>query len=308
MHLESMEKKSTGNLKKVNSNQKTVIDVYFELFQKRSFFLNNPNFEVNLNEKVVVDTKMGLTIGKVLSIKSDKTIENLDEPLTEIVRIATKNDLEKEKILKEDAVKAGFIFRNKLKKYNLENLKLVATEYTFDKKKLIFYFACEDRIDFRLLVKELAGIFKLRIELRQIGVRDYAKMVGDCGSCGKTLCCKSIINKFDSVSIKMAREQGVHVTPSKMSGVCGRLKCCMNFEYSQYSEIKDNYPLVGQNVVTEDGNGNVTSLNLLNDEIFVNIEEKGLQKYGLSQVKFDENERIELEKYEYKNSCESMYE
>ena len=152
----------------------------------------------------------------------------------------------------------------------------MSTEYTFDKKKLIFYFASEDRVDFRELVKELASIFRVRIELRQIGVRDYAKMVGDCGNCGKTLCCKSIINKFDSVSIKMAREQGVSVAPSKISGVCGRLKCCMGFENAQYLEVKEDFPAIGQSVMTAEGKGNVVSMNMLNDIIFVNIEGKGL--------------------------------
>ena len=172
----------------------------------------------------------------------------------------------------------------------------MSTEYTFDKKKLIFYFASEDRVDFRELVKELASIFRVRIELRQIGVRDYAKMVGDCGNCGKTLCCKSIINKFDSVSIKMAREQGVSVAPSKISGVCGRLKCCMGFENAQYLEVKEDFPAIGQSVMTAEGKGNVVSMNMLNDIIFVNIEGKGLQRYSLSEIKFNKKEKIEIEK------------
>lgn len=304
MRLESTEKRYTGNTKKNNRQSGTVIDVYFELFQKRHFFLGNPNFEVSINEKVIVETQMGLSIGKVVGIKQNHMTGNTDSesgPLKRILQIANKRDLEKEKELKEDSVKAAFIFRNKLKKYNLTNLKLVATEYTFDKKRLIFYFSCEDRVDFRQLVKELASIFKVRIELRQIGVRDYAKMVGDCGNCGKTLCCKSFINKFDSVSVKIAREQGVHVTPSKMTGVCGRLKCCMGFEYDQYAEIKDNYPVVGQSVKTGEGTGNVVSLNLLNDVIFVNVDGKGLQKYSLSEIAFDKKEREKIEATEYRN-------
>lgn len=212
-----------------------------------------------------------------------------------IIRVATKKDIEKNNELKTEAIKAGYIFKNKLRKYNL-NLKLVSTEYTFDKKKLIFYFASEDRVDFRELVKELASIFRVRIELRQIGVRDYAKMVGDCGNCGKTLCCKSIINKFDSVSIKMAREQGVSVAPSKISGVCGRLKCCMGFENAQYLEVKEDFPAIGQSVMTAEGKGNVVSMNMLNDIIFVNIEGKGLQRYSLSEIKFNKKEKIEIEK------------
>lgn len=280
------------------TNNGKVIDVYFDTFQKRYFFLENPNFDVKINEKVLVETQMGLAIGKVIALKSDYKYDE-KEPLKRIIRKATDKDLEKNKELKEDAVKAGFIFRNKIKKYNL-NLKLVATEYTFDRKKLIFYFASEERVDFRSLVKDLAAIFKVRIELRQIGVRDFAKMVGDCGSCGKTLCCKSFINKFDSVSIKMARDQGVVVTPSKITGVCGRLKCCIGFENEQYNEIKENYPATGQEVITDEGKGNVVSMNMLNDLIFINIQGKGIGRYRLSEIKFDKQEKIEIEK---RQSC-----
>ena len=280
------------------TNNGKVIDVYFDTFQKRYFFLENPNFDVKINEKVLVETQMGLAIGKVIAVKSDYKYDE-KEPLKRIIRKATDKDLEKNKELKEDAVKAGFIFRNKIKKYNL-NLKLVATEYTFDRKKLIFYFASEERVDFRSLVKDLAAIFKVRIELRQIGVRDFAKMVGDCGSCGKTLCCKSFINKFDSVSNKMARDQGVVVTPSKITGVCGRLKCCIGFENEQYNEIKENYPATGQEVITDEGKGNVVSMNMLNDLIFINIQGKGIGRYRLSEIKFDKQEKIEIEK---RQSC-----
>ena len=237
MRLENTEKKFTGS-------GDEAVDVYFDTFQKRHFFKNNPNFSVKINERVIVETQMGLAVGKVIAIKSDYINES-EEPLKKIIRVATNKDIEKNNELKEDAVKAGFIFKNKIQKYEL-NLKLVTTEYTFDRKKLIFYFASEDRVDFRLLVKDLAAIFKVRIELRQIGVRDYAKAVGDCGMCGKTLCCKSFMNKFDSVSIKMARDQGISVAPSKMSGVCGRLKCCVGFENEQYLEVRDNYPAIGQ--------------------------------------------------------------
>jgi len=296
--LESTERKYTGNkniacsIGNEEKNFNHVIDVYFDTFQKRYYFLNNPKFSVKINDQVIVETQMGLAIGKVVSVKKNTGIKNAGEPLKMIIRVATKKDIEKNNELKSDAIKAGYIFKNKLKKYSL-NLKLVSTEYTFDKKKLIFYFASEDRVDFRELVKELASIFRVRIELRQIGVRDYAKMVGDCG---KTLCCKSIINKFDSVSIKMAREQGVSVAPSKISGVCGRLKCCMGFENAQYLEVKEDFPAIGQSVMTAEGKGNVVSMNMLNDIIFVNIEGKGLQRYSLSEIKFNKKEKIEIEK------------
>ena len=187
MHLEGMERKYTGNndfkysIENEEKKSNQVVDVYLDAFQKRHYFLNNPKFSVKINEQVIVETQMGLAIGKVVSVKKNTSIKNAGEPLKMIIRVATKKDIEKNNELKSDAIKAGYIFKNKLKKYSL-NLKLVSTEYTFDKKKLIFYFASEDRVDFRDLVKELAAIFRVRIELRQIGVRDYAKMMKNCGS------------------------------------------------------------------------------------------------------------------------------
>ena len=303
MHLESTERKYIGNnicsIENEENGLDQVIDVYFDAFQKRYYFLNNPKFSVEINDQVIVETQMGLAIGKVISLKK-AAIKSNGEALKMIIRVATKKDIEKNNELKAEAIKAGYIFKNKLRKYNL-NLKLVSTEYTFDKKKLIFYFASEDRVDFRELVKELASIFRVRIELRQIGVRDYAKMVGDCGNCGKTLCCKSFINKFDSVSIKMARDQGVVVTPSKITGVCGRLKCCIGFENDQYNEVRENYPAVGQTVTTEEGKGSVISMNMLNDLIFVNIHGKGIGRYGLAEIQFDAEEKREIEKRQ--NCC-----
>lgn len=300
MHLEGMERKYTGNSSNFSidngvSGKNQIVDVYFDTFQKRYYFISDPKLKIKINEQVIVETQMGLAVGKVISVKSPSSIDLKGESLKKVIRIATKSDLEKNRDLKTDAIKAGLIFKNKLKKHKL-NLKLVSTEYTFDKKKLIFYFASEDRVDFRELVRDLAAIFKVRIEFRQIGVRDYAKMIGDCGSCGKTLCCKSVINKFDSVSIKMAREQGVSVTPSKISGVCGRLKCCMGFENEQYMEVKEHYPAIGQSVSTTEGKGSVTSMNVLNDFIFVNVEGKGLQRFSLSEIKFSKQEKEEIEK------------
>ena len=300
MHLEGMERKYTGNSSNFSidngvSGKNQIVDVYFDTFQKCYYFISDPKLKIKINEQVIVETQMGLAVGKVISVKSPSSIDLKGESLKKVIRIATKSDLEKNRDLKTDAIKAGLIFKNKLKKHKL-NLKLVSTEYTFDKKKLIFYFASEDRVDFRELVRDLAAIFKVRRELRQIGVRDHAKMIGDCGSCGKTLCCKSVINKFDSVSIKMAREQGVSVTPSKISGVCGRLKCCMGFENEQYMEVKENYPAIGQSVSTTEGKGSVTSMNVLNDFIFVNVEGKGLQRFSLSEIKFSKQEKEEIEK------------
>ena len=232
---------------------------------------------------------MGKVYTKASYIKSD----TISVPLKKVVRIATEKDMEKYSDLKVEALKASYVLKNKIKKFNL-NMKSIETEFTFDRKKLIFYFASEDRVDFRELVKELASIFKLRIELRQIGVRDQAKLIGDCGVCGKPLCCKAFINKFDSVTIKMARDQSVSVSPTKMSGICGRLKCCLNFEYDQYAERQRFFPEVGQSVTTPAGRGYVVSTNVLNNFLFVNIPEKGVMKFEIKEINFNREEKEKI--------------
>ncbi|MGL4868436.1 MAG: PSP1 domain-containing protein, partial [Cetobacterium sp.] len=174
-------------------------------------------------------------------------------------------------------------------------MKLIEAEYTFDKTKLIFYFTAEGRIDFRDLVKDLANIFKLRIELRQIGVRDEARILGNIGVCGKELCCRTFINKFDSVSIKMARDQGLVINPAKISGVCGRLLCCINYEYKQYEEALKVYPAVNQLVKTTKGDGKVLSISPLNGFLYIDIEGKGIMKILIEEIKFNKKEAKKLQ-------------
>ena len=173
-------------------------------------------------------------------------------------------------------------------------MKLVAAEYTYDRSKLIFYFTAEGRIDFRKLVKDLAAIFRLRIELRQIGVRDEARILGTIGVCGLELCCRSFINKFDSVSIKMARDQGLVINPSKISGACGRLLCCIKYEYSQYNEAIKKFPAQGQSVETPMGKGHVINISPLNNFVQVDIQEKGINRFELSEITFDKKEAQRL--------------
>ena len=173
-------------------------------------------------------------------------------------------------------------------------MKLVGTEYTFDRSKLIFYFTAEGRIDFRDLVKDLANIFKLRIELRQIGVRDEARILGTIGICGKELCCRTFINKFDSVSIKMARDQGLVINPAKISGVCGRLLCCINYEYAQYEEVLRHYPAVNQLVKTPKGEGKVISISPLNGYLFVDVATIGMMRFEIEEIKFNKKEANKL--------------
>ncbi len=292
MHSEDMEKKCIGNSKEAGDF--ILLDLNFEIFQKREVYKAPFNKDINVGGYAIVETARGIEAAKINSFKNIVVAKDICKS-PNIIRIATPEDIAKYNLLREEAIKAGFIFKNKQAKYSL-GLKHVSTEFTFDKKKLIFYFASEERVDFRELVKDLASVFKVRIELRQIGVRDHAKFVGNCGGCGKQLCCKSIVSKFDTVSIKMARDQSVSVTPSKISGICGRLKCCMSFEHEQYSEKQDLFPIVGQMVKTPEGTGNVVSLNILNDYLFVSIPSKGINKFDLSEINFNKEEKKVLEK------------
>ena len=273
MHLESTERKYTGNnicsIENEENGLDQVIDVYFDAFQKRYYFLNNPKFSVEINDQVIVETQMGLAIGKVISLKK-AAIKSNGEALKMIIRVATKKDIEKNNELKAEAIKAGYIFKNKLRKYNL-NLKLVSTEYTFDKKKLIFYFASEDRVDFRELVKELASIFRVRIELRQISVRDQlSQMEGCCGICGRELCCQKFINDFDTVSVKMIKEQNLSLNTSKMTGNCGKLMCCLRYEQNVYEDKANKLPKPGAKVFCKtEGSGVVDSVEYLKELVRV---------------------------------------
>ena len=275
------------------NSEKRTINLYFEAVQKRYDFEIDDDLNPILGEFCIVETARGLEMGKVYSKAAYNKVDDSITPLKKVIKIANEKDMEKYNDLKVEALKASYILKNKIKKFNL-NMKSIETEFTFDRKKLIFYFASEDRVDFRDLVKELASIFKLRIELRQIGVRDQAKLIGDCGVCGKPLCCKAFINKFDSVTIKMARDQSVSVSPTKMSGICGRLKCCLNFEYDQYAEKQKFFPEVGQNVTTSLGSGYVISTNVLNDFLFINIPEKGVMKFDLNEIKFNKEEKEKI--------------
>ena len=201
-----------------------VIGVIFEITKKRYFFENKDNIDYKKGDMVIVDTARGMELGKVYAETREYDEEVLVLPLKAVIRKATTDDIERYNVLKNEAKNAFIICREKITLHNLP-MKLIKSEYTFDKTKLIFYFTAEGSIDFRALVKDLAARFKLRIELRQIGVRDEARIVGEVGVCGKELCCRLFINKFDSIAIKMARDQGLVINPSKISGICGRLLC-----------------------------------------------------------------------------------
>lgn len=283
---------SKEKIKKEKQEEKffNVLGVIFEITKKRYYFEVVDNKETyKKGDKVIVDTIRGQEIGTVYNAPMRLSEKHLVLPLKPVLKKASDKEIEKYYALKEEAKKAYEIGKEKIKKHELP-MKLINTEFTFDKTKLIFYFTAEGRIDFRDLVKDLANIFKLRIELRQIGVRDEARILGDIGVCGKELCCRTFINKFSSVSIKMARDQGLVINPAKISGVCGRLLCCINYEYSQYEAALKNFPAVNQYVKTAKGDGKVISINPLNEFLYVDVPNQGITKFSIQEVKFNKKE------------------
>lgn len=270
-----------------------VLGVMFEVTKKRYYFEVIDGVEYKKGDKVIVDTVRGKEIGLVYGEARMIPETELVLPLKPVIKRASKEEEERYIQLKADSLEAKNICKERIAHHKLP-MKLVETEYTFDKTKLIFYFTAEGRIDFRDLVKDLANIFRVRIELRQIGVRDEARILGTVGVCGKELCCRTFINKFDSVSIKMARDQGLVINPAKISGLCGRLLCCINYEYQQYEEALRNYPAVNQQVRTPKGDGKVSSISPLNGYLFVDVENKGLMKFDVEEVRFNRKEANKL--------------
>jgi cell fate regulator YaaT (PSP1 superfamily) len=225
-------------------------------------------------EPVIVNTEKGLALGKALSPPYDKERRLLLKTPRKVVRKATPGDIEqfeKNRQLEKDAFQ---FCRRKVNEKGL-NMKLVKTEMLLDRSKILFYFTAEKRVDFRELVRDLAAEFKMRIEMRQIGVRDEAKMVCGLGSCGRELCCATHLNRFDLVSVKMAKEQNLALNPTKISGICGRLMCCLAFEYPTYVELKKDLPKVGKHILTKSGKGKIIRQNVLNQTVTVELEEGG---------------------------------
>lgn len=270
-----------------------VLGVMFEITKKRYYFEVIDNTEYKKGDKVIVDTVRGKEVGVVYGEPRMLPEKELVLPLKPVIKKADEDEIKRYNELKEESAKANKLCRERIIHHKLP-MKLVGTEYTFDRSKLIFYFTAEGRIDFRDLVKDLANIFKLRIELRQIGVRDEARILGTIGICGKELCCRTFINKFDSVSIKMARDQGLVINPAKISGVCGRLLCCINYEYAQYEEVLKHYPAVNQLVKTPKGEGKVISISPLNGYLFVDVATIGMMRFEIGEVKFNKKEANKL--------------
>lgn len=270
-----------------------VLGVMFEITKKRYYFEVIDNTEYKKGDKVIVDTVRGKEVGVVYGEPRMLPEKELVLPLKPVIKKADEDEIKRYNELKEESAKANKLCRERIIHHKLP-MKLVGTEYTFDRSKLIFYFTAEGRIDFRDLVKDLANIFKLRIELRQIGVRDEARILGTIGICGKELCCRTFINKFDSVSIKMARDQGLVINPAKISGVCGRLLCCINYEYAQYEEVLRHYPAVNQLVKTPKGEGKVISISPLNGYLFVDVATIGMMRFEIEEIKFNKKEANKL--------------
>ena len=240
--------------------------------------------EYNEGDNVVVESVRGLELAMVCRA----TKEEPDEEVKSVIRLATSEDLEKAEDLKKQCPKTINIANDLIEKYKLD-MKLVDVSFTLDGTKVIINYVCEDRVDFRELVKDLANALKLRIELRQIGIRDQAKIIGGIGFCGKECCCKKYINDFDKVSIKMAKTQGLSLNPTKISGICGRLMCCLSYENDFYSEISTKMPKLNSKVKTKDGVGTVVYNNIIKQMVTVRVEgdnEIKVGEYSLADIEF----------------------
>lgn len=247
------------------------------------------DFQVKVGDHVIVETARGIEYGSVVQGIREVADDKVIMPLKSVIRIATEEDDKKAIENNEKEKKAFKICKEKIAKHGLE-MKLIETEYTFDNNKVLFYFTADGRIDFRELVKDLASVFKTRIELRQVGVRDETKMLGGIGICGRPLCCNTYLSEFIPVSIKMAKEQSLSLNPTKISGICGRLMCCLKNEQEAYEELNSNLPDIGEKVKTFDGfKGEVVSVNVLRQKVKIVFEvddEREIKEYAIDELKF----------------------
>lgn len=279
---------------------KTVIGVRLRRPGKIYYF-NPGDKKINKGEYVIVETTFGQEYAEVVMANKEIEEEKIVSPLKDIVRVATKKDKEQhEQNLKKEK-EAFDIAQENIKKHKL-SMNLVDVQYQFDNSKILFYFTAEGRIDFRDLVKDLAAIFRTRIELRQIGLRDEVRRIGGNGICGRQLCCCSYLGDFDMVSIKMAKEQGLSLTPSKISGCCGRLMCCLKYEENVYEEKNTKLPGVGAIVKTEDGEGIVEGLEILKEIVKVKLVDKDNnifhKKYNIDEIKIIKDVEKDSTNYE----------
>ena len=260
------------------------------------YYFDPKGYKIKAGDHVIVETARGVEYGTVIGGIREVTDDRVVQPLKAVIRVATQEDdlrAEKSRAKEKDAMR---ICNEKIRKHKLD-MKLIDAEYTFDNNKVLFYITADGRIDFRELVKDLAAVFKMRIELRQIGVRDETKILGGIGICGRVLCCNSFLSEFAPVSIKMAKEQNLSLNPTKISGVCGRLMCCLKNEEDTYEYLNSKLPNIGESVTTIDGvRGEVQSVNVLRQKVKVLIDagdEKELREYDVRELKFKPKRRKE---------------
>ena len=289
---------------------KNIVGVQFKQTGKVYFF-DPGELNINNNDYVIVETSQGDEYGKVVISNRNMPEDNIVKPLKKVIRIATEKDKKHYNDNKQKEKEAMDIFNNKIKEHNLD-MTLTDVEIKFDNSKILFYFLEDGRIDFRDLVKDLAAIFKTRIELRQIGVRDEVKRIGGIGICGRELCCCSYLNNFETVSIKMAKEQNMSLNPSKISGNCGRLMCCLKYEQNVYEDKLKKLPKVGAIVKTEDGQGTVDGVETLKEKLRVKLKDENgefyYKKYDASEVKIIKNIEEKQEDEEEKEHMKELQE
>ncbi len=247
-----------------------VVGVRFKRAGKIYYF-DPGEFIIDLNQNVIVETARGIEFGLVVVPNRDVDESEIVAPLKKVIRVATDEDIAHATENSRKEKEAFNVCIQKINDHKLD-MKLIDVEYTFDNNKVLFYFTADGRVDFRELVKDLAAVFKTRIELRQIGVRDESKMMGGIGICGRVLCCKSFLGEFQPVSIKMAKEQSLSLNPTKISGTCGRLMCCLKYEQEAYEDLLSRVPKVGAIVATPEGQGTVVDVNLLKEILKVKLD------------------------------------
>ena len=265
----------------------TVIGVRFKKAGKVYYF-DPDGVWPRPGDSVIVETARGVEYGEVVTGSRTVNDAQIVSPLKKVVRIATPEDIQRAENNERREKEAFTICQEKIAKHKLD-MKLVSVEYTFDNSKIIFYFTANGRVDFRDLVKDLASVFKIRIELRQIGVRDEAKMLGGLGACGRPICCGAFLGDFQPVSIKMAKEQNLSLNPSKISGQCGRLMCCLKYEQDNYDAVLKRLPRVGKDIVTPDGVGVITEINCIREKVKVRIrvddDSFDVREYSIDDVR-----------------------
>ena len=290
---------------------KTIVGVKFKKPGKMYYF-DPQKFQLDIGDKVIVETALGDEYGEIVVANKEVKEESINNELKKVIRIATEKDKKSYEEYKKKEPEALTKCQEKIEQHGLE-MKLIDAEYKFDGSKLIFYFTADGRIDFRDLVKDLAAIFKTRIELRQIGVRDEIRRVGGIGACGRKLCCCSFLGNFETVSIKMAKEQNISLNPSKISGCCGRLMCCLKYEQCVYEEKLKRIPKIGAIVKTNEGNGEVCGIETLKEIIKVKLndgEESYYKKFNAKDVKIikdaEEEEGLDVENKEDLRELEEL--